>query len=62
MSDRQRFGTFRARDLRRIADELDLFRRAMTILGGPNKISELFSQSPEKNPGGEFETLRVAHG
>ena len=59
MPTTQRFGTSRARDLRRIADELDLFRNAMTLLDGPNKISALFSQAPAQSPGGEFEIMRA---
>jgi hypothetical protein len=55
----QRFGTFRARDLRRIADELDLFKNAMILLGGPNKVSKRFFQAPEQAPGGEFEVMRA---
>lgn len=60
MPNDQRFGTFRVRDLRRIADELDQFKGAMNLLDGPNKISPLFSRAPELNPGGEFETMRMA--
>jgi hypothetical protein len=55
----QRFGTFRARDLRRIADELDLFKNAMVQLDGPNKVSKNFHQAPEQAPGGEFEVMRA---
>ena len=59
MPKMQRFGTLRARDLLRIADELDLFRNAMVLLDGPNKISTLFSRAPAQNPGGEFEVMRA---
>lgn len=59
MPKMQRFGTFRARDLQRIADELDLFRNAMVLLDGPNKVSTSFSRAPVKNPGGEFEVMRA---
>jgi hypothetical protein len=59
MSATQRFGTFRARDLRRIADELDQFRKAIVLLDGPNRVSDRFSQAPWLSPGGEFETLRA---
>ena len=59
MSPLQRFGTFRARDLLRIADELDWFRTAMNTLDGPNRVSALFHKAPELNPGGDFETMRV---
>lgn len=55
----QRFGTFRARDLLRIADELDWFRTSMNTLDGPNRVSSLFHKAPELNPGGDFETMRV---
>jgi hypothetical protein len=60
MTGAQRFGTFRARDLRRIADELDQFHSAMKLLDGPNKVSARFYQAPEMNPGGEVEALRLA--
>jgi hypothetical protein len=59
MPKTQRFGTFRARDLRRIADELDLFRNAMVLFDGPNKVSDLFSQAPAESPGGELEVMRA---
>jgi len=61
MSSTQRFGTFRARDLLRIADELDLFRKAMQLLdGSDNNTSTLFSRAPEQVPGGELEGMRLA--
>ena len=28
------------------------------VITGPNKVSALFSQAPERNPGGEFVTSR----
>lgn len=60
MPDTQRCGTFNARDLRRIVDELDQFKNAMNMFDGHNRISALFSQAPALNPGGEFETLIAA--
>jgi hypothetical protein len=52
MTSTQRFGKFNRRDLRRIADELDDFTKAMTLLDGPNKVGTLFTIAPTITPGG----------
>jgi hypothetical protein len=52
MPSTQRFGTFNRRDLRRIADELDAFTKAMNLLDGLNKISVNFTMAPTITPGG----------
>ena len=60
MAPTQRFGTFNARDLRRIADELDKFTEAMTLLAGPNKIGAVFTMAPTITPGGTVEAANTA--
>jgi hypothetical protein len=52
MPSTQRFGTFNRRDLRRIADELDAFTGAMTLLDGSNKVGKYFTMAPTVTPGG----------
>lgn len=58
MTSTQRFGTFNARDLRRIADELDKFNDAMTLLD--RKVGTLFTMAPAVTPGGPVEAARTA--
>jgi hypothetical protein len=52
MTSTQRFGTFNRRDLRRIADELDNFTKAMNLLDGLNRIGDSFTMAPTVTPGG----------
>ena len=60
MKSTQHFGTFNARDLRRIADELDKFTLAMTLLDGPNKVGTHFTMAPAVTPGGVLEAANTA--
>jgi hypothetical protein len=46
-----RVGRFSRRDLRRIADHLDDVFHAMTIIDGPNKVSNAFTAPPAVTPG-----------
>jgi hypothetical protein len=46
-----RVGRFNRRDLRRIADHLDDVFCAMTLIDGPNKISDAFTAPPAITPG-----------
>lgn len=52
MTRTQRFGTFNYRDMQLIADELDNFTKAMTLLDGIDRIGNNFTMAPTVTPGG----------
>ncbi len=55
-----RVGRFSRRDLRRIADHLDDVFHAITIIDGPNKISDAFTAPPAITPGNVVDGLGEA--
>lgn len=60
MPNTQRAGTFTARDLRRIADELDKFADAIVLLDGVQHISPSFTMAPTVTPDSALDAARVA--
>lgn len=58
MLNTQRFGKLTARDLRRTADELELFSKAMALLDSAPYVA--FTAAPPVTPGGASEIARVA--